>query len=472
MLLDTNLFCPICKRQLLINPTEVRCTTCQTSYPLLADCIPVLTPNPTETITRNYIEYTEYHRIQPAQQRANLLPTAYTHRPAAANTLSVAYAHNATLVEEIISSLLTHVTVASLTSFILHPPTRRTKYLFDSRYLYRDWSGLPESEAEIALIMRHLLPRLPATGPILFLGAGLGRIACEVAARREAVYAIDNSVAMGYLYNKAIAEPIEFYDINFKNIERAEQLAIRYSTNERLVNPIGKKNLTYIIGSAANLPFPDKYFAAIVSVYFTDVLPLSAYIGEISRTLADSAAFIHYGPLEYHFDNPSQMLALDELIDTFRLHRLELQEQDKVASTHCKSPVSGGYKLYTNWIMSFRKEVSDETLTADTVISIEQSILFSLSGQITNSSCQVSASIGSSQERNFEVNEALIEILKLLDGTTNFRGILQRISTTHGSIDNIFEAQLSSILVTLKQKGFLQFHNPEAAPSNRKIDHF
>ena len=62
----------------------------------------------------------------------------------------------------------------------------------------------------------------------------------------------------------------------------------------------------------------------IISIYFTDVMPIENYINEIQRVLKKDGLFIHFGPLDYHFEKIEQRHSLQSLINIFKKNKFHL----------------------------------------------------------------------------------------------------------------------------------------------------
>ena len=58
--------------------------------------------------------------------------------------------------------------------------------------------------------------------------------------------------------------------------------------------------------------------SAVVSIYFTDVLPLSVLLKEVKRLLVPGGVFVHFGPLDYHFDDVDERWSVEEVREVFR----------------------------------------------------------------------------------------------------------------------------------------------------------
>ena len=71
--------------------------------------------------------------------------------------------------------------------------------------------------------------------------------------------------------------------------------------------------IDYVIADALSLPIPDASLEAVVSIFFTDVIPLSRLLPEVRRVLRPGGRFISVGPLVYHFEDKAEWLTQEEM---------------------------------------------------------------------------------------------------------------------------------------------------------------
>lgn len=73
---------------------------------------------------------------------------------------------------------------------------------------------------------------------------------------------------------------------------------------------------------------------AIVSIYFSDVLPLKDYIEEFSRVLKEGGILVHFGPLDYHFETFEDRLSLQELFAGLKSYGFEVDMDYQIIPTN------------------------------------------------------------------------------------------------------------------------------------------
>jgi ubiquinone/menaquinone biosynthesis C-methylase UbiE len=89
--------------------------------------------------------------------------------------------------------------------------------------------------------------------------------------------------------------------------------------------------IDYVIADALLLPIPDASLEAVVSIFFTDVIPLSRLLPEVRRVLRPGGRFISVGPLVYHFEDKAEWLTQEEMRFVIRsMHEMTFEPGDTV----------------------------------------------------------------------------------------------------------------------------------------------
>lgn len=201
--------------------------------------------------------------------------------------------------------------------------------------LRRDWSFFSECESEIGTLlgalMSQLESRLSKNANVLVLGAGVGRLAHELAARYKNVYAIELSAPLLICAAQLRQGPIHAYEVSTRHTRTGEDQAKPFTARwPQKPGPAAKLCLM----DATDLPFADGWADAVVSVYFTDVVPPRKLLPEVRRVLRPGGRFVHLGPLGYHFDDPDDHLSAAELLQEVAAHGFNVGKPRWVTSTH------------------------------------------------------------------------------------------------------------------------------------------
>jgi carnosine N-methyltransferase len=227
--------------------------------------------------------------------------------------------------------------------------------------LRRDFSGEPEAEAELSALCEALYSALggaPVAGSsILVLGSGVGRIAAELSGAEGSVSAIDLSAPLmsaGHLVRNG---ELEVHDTCTRNARTAASQTFRFTAQmpRHLRDPARRNPVRYAVADATRAPFADGEFSSLVSVYFTDVVPLSRLLPEVWRLLEVGGTFVHVGPLGYHFDHLSEHLSADDLLEHFRAVGFEVSTPRWISTTHYAARESLYHATFDNLVFVARK---------------------------------------------------------------------------------------------------------------------
>src|SRR5258708_8386409 len=208
-------------------------------------------------------------------------------------------------------------------------------YDFDAAlvYLLADWANSPESVAQRALvgsIVSEYVTKCPdASGSALYLGAGLGRYAFEAAYQLAHVTAIDLAFSGARLVAELRRSPIQFCRLNLPGAICDADVAQVHTVSfpERLATA---SNVDYMIADAVRLPLADESQAAVVAIFFADVVPMSKFMPEVRRVLRPGGSFINFGPLQYHSKDPSEWLTSEEVRHVLgSTYRMDLEMGDQ-----------------------------------------------------------------------------------------------------------------------------------------------
>ena len=333
-------------------------------------------------------------------------------------------------------------------------------------YLIRDWSFLSNTEKEILKLKKAIVPKIAgAKKRVLVLGAGLGRLAIELLDTFEEVYAIDLSFEMPYLFNKILVDKnIEFDYFFTKNIpnEKSQFLNLKINSmylESKLSSKLGTNQFNYFVADVTNLPFIDEYFDTIISCYFTDVLPLELILPEITRTLKSKGSFIHFGPLDYHFNDVSKMLTLEDVFKYFKDSNFDIVNSKPVPMEHISLPARFKKKIYVNQLFSAIKKnsLSPKKVSLKKVLKISNPISFLSQGTLLHNQNVIYNSVDftTSDGQTYEGALGVFEVLRRIDGKKNMSVIFRELSDSY-DFDKAYINKISEILYDLVGKGYLQ----------------
>ena len=451
--------CPQChSKQFKQSTTQWECLSCATTFPVLFDTIPVLMLRAKEHISQTYLQFRQY--LLEEKQKQKQLQEAIKNDSFRKENLSLlvhAIQHNNNLIESLKEQLTKHLLApADMIEYLHQQPATPLQYATNFDYLRRDWSGFPEGELELKQIKDGLEEALeivkPKVSKALVLGAGMGRIAYDLTTSVEQVIAIDQSISMAAWYQKISQTDLPFYEVNPKNAQhftdRVRPLTASMSDKSRV------DNLSFCIGDALALPMAEQSADAIISAYFTDVTPLEKLLPEVNRVLRPGGAFIHFGPLQYHFSDLSKMLSYEEVKAFFEKNNFAIHLEKRVKTTHCSSSLSSLQKEYNNWLLVALKQEPIEWLPIrdDSVLQLLQTIHYEITGQLQDHTEKQLAVELKIKGKNFEGAETILDLLRLIDGQRTFVELLRKMEEIYGQFEENEIIQIKEIVERLRKE--------------------
>lgn len=411
-----------------------RCEVCETDYPLIKGRIPILVRDPPRFLSTLYRQYLSY--IQQCQAHIRELQKAtqtHPHRKPLLETYQTAVRHNASIIRDMMDEIEPHVVsemVAATTDTSSDLP-----YATNFNYLRRDWGRCEATETELATIERSLkeliagLPNEPESA--LVLGAGPGRTAWDLCKQIPAVTAVDLSYTMASFFDRVTTDSLSFYDINHANMLRREDLVRRMTVS---LSPTSSSSVrvsealqtfSYYVADASSLPFLDESLDAVLSIYFTDVLPFDRMIREVKRVLKTGGTFIHFGPLDYHFSDHGAYLSAEELRESLQRHQFDILHESTVQTSHLIKSGQMVTHLYDNWIFAaVNLNSSRESLVhLDCVLVIPESIRYEIAGVV---SCPESTEVAVflPDGTKYECGSGVPTLLSFVDGRRTVRDVI------------------------------------------------
>lgn len=471
------LFCLSENLELAKNERSIHCTACHQKYAVFDQRIPLLLADSTEYAANTYKQYALHLKRYDADISA-LRSKKALREEGAVGTLIQALAHNRAWLQSVQDK------VAELLAFpdlFTHPPIQQLGSYFNNfSYLRRDWCWTHEGEAEIKTITEALSTLLLKlrTDPqrALVLGAGTGRVAHELLQHFTDVIAVDISLTMASQYADVVQQPAHsFYDINLNNCKVAsDQCRLMQATltpaDEGVMaeSNVAHSAVSYVIADARQLPLANQSVSCVVSVYFTDTIPLSEYLAEIKRVLKPGGAFLHFGPLEYHFTEMAHALSKEEIFAVFQREGFEVSSEWEVATRHLYNPALLAYKTYNNIIfcavlpplsVTDEPQISEKSILAylpDTLLTATMKV--QSPGQATRQLHLVTAS-----GAEFTVEWPLHRLLYAIDGTTPVDALIYQSAVTACSELGLTEQDVLAFLQSLvlsKVLAITEAHEP------------
>ena len=361
----TNTICPNCSQALtkasLVNEW-LECLSCNERYPLISGNIPLLSKNPGIYLASLYMQHQRFIKQQQGMVvflKRKAENNSGSNRKKNLFNLAHAIEQNLKITQANFLEIVDFISIYDLTNAIDAP--KFISYSNTLEYLERDWCWLPHSERELKLIQKQVLSSLQKcqfdNSSALVLGAGTGRLAWESLKHFDQVYALDQSLSMAQQFYKTINDTLTFYSIGTTNRIVDADMVVKREARSHLPKDEYAPNvsadlerISYLVGNAANIPLAQNSISAILSIYFTDVIPLEDYFSEILRVLNPGGVFFHFGPLEYHFEDISQHLSAEEIKRQFVANGFDIITDFQATSEHLYQKGSMAHRVYDNWV--------------------------------------------------------------------------------------------------------------------------
>lgn len=456
------LVCPVSKQALFMGPTGLQTEKGEAQYPLLRQTIPVLVDHNRVFLTNTLIQLERYLKERQGRYEQMRQDTGirYFRSEAEIHAMIEGFTQNDGLLTEVRDAIQDLVDTEDIKSHLLAGLDMAQGYIFSFSYLIRDWAQTQYGEAEISLIKEKLSPHLPdQAANQLFLGGGMARLACELSSFAEQTITLDSSLTLAYLFEEVRERDIPFFEENLKNIQTKSDLLVPRTASSQGLLTEQKEKVHNIVADAAQMPFADQGISAVYSIYFSDVIPFPHLIREIQRVLVEGGTFIHYGPLDFHFQDYRFMLSCEEFELILRRHGFQLTAKESFQSTHCRSEVAKSYKTYTIWLIVAEKQTVLPPIDQQTRFSIPEAIQISHTGKVDNTDFQFDSALILPDQRRFEGAETVIDLLQTIDGKRTFSEIIAELSEIYGPIEEAHQQQLQGILWELAKKNAIQIIN-------------
>lgn len=194
-------------------------------------------------------------------------------------------------------------------------------------HLVRDWSaseGAPIRASLYGWCVEQLkLYQPPSRGPVLVPGAGLGRLAWELATNLDcSVEAVESSVSMAaaayaILHLNEQQSSFELHPYAADSFTNEVDSSARYDVVSfpDQVPTMTRGSLSYTIGDFGyeNMLHLRNHYSAVVTCFFLDTATtVYDYLTTISTILSPRGVWVNLGPLQWHI-NSQVPVAVDEL---------------------------------------------------------------------------------------------------------------------------------------------------------------
>lgn len=371
---SSNFLCPICHSKLKQRKKiSLDCSRCKVNYPIIKDLFPILIKDSKKYLVK-YI-----YKIEDEIIRLNNLSQSYNDKQ-----ITKIISND---IEQLESIKLTIIKFIAIEDVLKHEKkTEGIGYFNFKEYLIRDWSNSNDSEKELLDIITPLRQEINnhvLKGKIALIpGCGLGRISYELSDIFSQIYSFDISLTMINMLNevKANRKKLRIYSTKNNLTEKHKYKDFDIDI-KKILSKQKKKNINRVVdfvGDSKNIPLPNNSVDAIISVYFSDVIPMNEYLEEFTRVLKPNGVFIHFGPLDYHFNDISQHHSLDTFFSNLEEKGFSINKNYQLVQT-LNSNNSLNIKGYSNILFSAIKQ-KENIINLETKLYFDKPFKFEIKG--------------------------------------------------------------------------------------------
>lgn len=295
--------CVACEAPLIVETTAVTCEGCGTHFPVIGG-VPVLVADATRCVADGATWLRTTARGLRGVGMALGARSSNDRRRDALQRTAHGMCENARVFECIAEAILPS------TGPVVGRPIDREGYLGFLRNVIVDRSYSTFTEPLIASKVTAIGPLVAneSTGPLVVLGCGAGRMADELAKSSPNVVGVDLSLPLLVAARLMEEHPMTVYAPHETNVRSASEI---YPALELRRPAVGAR---LVAADALRLPFFDGSISALVSDYFTDVVPPTRLLKEARRVLEPGGIFVHFGPLGYSIlHDAAEMFSVEEL---------------------------------------------------------------------------------------------------------------------------------------------------------------
>jgi SAM-dependent methyltransferase len=435
--MQTTLFSCLDCGGMLADTVPIHCTHCQKTYATVAG-IPIFVKNLSQyaaAIYKLYYKFILDKRGEIAELHQQL--KIQRHRKGSFQTLIQALEFNNEVIKNLIEPISLWVQKEALIQ--AEKANYTNVVLKDFAYLKRDWSGLEEDEIQFQQLMSALnAPLACCTLPldrVLVLGAGLGRIAVALRHQFKQVYATDLSFSMmNGLHQLMQDKPIPFYEINYGNIREKDAVAVKHTASNQAIlskDSTATGTLHYFVSDVLQSPFANESLPYILSVYFTDVLPIRLLLPEIERLLQPLGYFIHLGPLGYGNTKQADRYSCEEIKSYLTDQGFKIVYEDFVTTNHLDSKSVLSHTHFNNWIFVAQKQPQRlYTLLPDTRLTLAAGLHYQITGDLDEPSHR-RVQVFKANGKSYDLQPLPFEILEQITGILTIQELLVQLEVRY-----------------------------------------
>lgn len=432
-----DLVCPVCYQRISGIPNACRCSSCGTCFPVCDGDLPILIASDQEMVVARAYHWLQESMWNVRKNACDLESQVWSPkaRDATRVRLIEAYRQNLSILTELETKITQIVSPAALYVATKAAASGGAEYWDFSNHLERDWSWLDSHEKTILAVeeaINFALERADADyDSAAVLGAGMGRFAYDYARSFRRVWAFESSITMALAYRLVTKRPFRYHYVNLKNsATSAEQVqAIEVSKGVDIQSGGGRGELTYVVADARHLPIATGAASAVLSIFFSDVVPLHDIIREASRVLPIGGTLVHFGPLEYHFEEPRNMLSAEEVRGAVIRAGFEITYEQWVPIMQQRSLVFAGYR---NWCFAAKKRAEFQ-LSRDCVLHVSGGTVIETTTRVLlDGTRELRAVVISPWGRRVEVASPALDLLAHIDGTRSLGEVLLRVGVHTG----------------------------------------
>lgn len=228
-------------------------------------------------------------------------------------------------------------------------------------------------------------------------------------------------------------DEIKFYQPYRKNVLHLNNVAQEYIAKIPTNKTSEIKNRFEIfVSDILDLPLESKSVDSIFSIYFSDVIALKLWFTQINDKLSDNGLFVHFGPLDYFFSDEREMLTATEFKQYFENNGYKTLVNKVVETSHLEDSNSISYKVYRNWFFVAQKNISSNSTNIEifdeTILKLKIPISYKREGILDEGEKELKVTLNL-PDGTFTGADAVIQILKLLDGKTSYIEVLARLQS-------------------------------------------